>query len=144
MTARQAVSNGLTRHLRASRSFNGIRRYTSAAVAVSDSSSSYSQDPGPSFRPPTRARSSLFPQKPVKEKPRERVAYKQAGSAASSERRAFFADGDKERSGWEDAEVGETIPGLEAGRVVECRRRVLAFDRICGADGVDQGQPPSA
>jgi hypothetical protein len=56
---------------------------------------------------------------------RERVAYKVGDAGISNERRTFFAnDIETELVAGDQAgvEPGDEVAGLEAGRVVECRR----------------------
>ena len=57
----------------------------------------------------------------------ERVAYQMGKSGETKERRAYFDNSEVESielesMDWNNAEMGEIIPGLEAGRIVECRR----------------------
>lgn len=97
-----------------------VRNRSTAALAVAD-------EPIDEAGPSTFHRAAQSSRSPVtKGKERERVAFSQSGAGVSVERRTYFAGSpdDAELAVWGDAEVGESLPGLEAGRVVECRRYV--------------------
>nr|XP_031862406.1 uncharacterized protein CI109_001903 [Kwoniella shandongensis]KAA5529478.1 hypothetical protein CI109_001903 [Kwoniella shandongensis] len=66
---------------------------------------------------------SLNNKPPVTPTPRDRVQFS-LDEGQSNDRRAYFANDVEGEIGedWGSAEIGDEVPGLESGRVVECRR----------------------
>lgn len=116
MARLQTISRLLASSRHARVTLGCVRARSSAALAIEPEQI---DEPGPS----TFHRSPSLDEGKGKE--RERVSFSQAGSGLSSERRTYFAGSAAAEEAdlvWGDSEVAQNVPGLEAGRVVECRR----------------------
>ena len=80
------------------------------------------------FNKPGRGQRLPFPDVPVHipiKGKAEKVEYQLGKVGVTKEQRAYFDDVTDEAgegTDWSTAEIGEEVPGLEAGRIVEVRR----------------------